>query len=137
MPGIDSHVFSFALSVFLFFGAANLTIELIISLVVLCKKLKATMQSHYSLESGKLEVRSSLHRDEFPKMSASLLAQVMALSSADRLMLSSLLDVLSHDGIHLADTEEKAVTQGSTSGHDEDLGWLHFSGRESRPNSTH
>ena len=137
MPGVDSHLFSVALSVFLFFGAANLTIELLISLVVLYKKLRATLQSHYSLELGKLEVHSSSARDGFPTMNASLVAQVMALSPANRQLISSLLDTLSHDGLHLIGAEEKAVTQRSTSGHDEDLGWLHFSGRQSKPDFTH
>jgi hypothetical protein len=137
MPGVDSRVFSFALSVFLVFGAAHLTVELMISLVVLCKKLTATMQSHYSLESGKLEAPGSLHRDEFPQMNASLLAQVMALSPTDRQIISSLLDALSRNAPPMTRAEERRVTQNSADGQDEDLGWLRFSGAKSNSNLTH
>jgi hypothetical protein len=130
MPGVDSHVFSFALNVFLFFGAANLTVELMISFVVVCKKLKATVQSHYSLGSGKLEAPGSLHRDE-PPPNASLLAQILALSPADRLAVSSLLETLNAPPI------TGSVTQQSTDGQDEDLGWLRFSGGKSNSNLAH
>ena len=102
MPDLHSQIFSLALSVFLFFGAANLTIELMISFIVLCKKLNATRQSHYSLESGKIETPSSLHAHELPAVSASLLAQVMALSPADRQLIISLLDLLSRNPSHLS-----------------------------------
>jgi len=137
MPGVDYRVFSFALNVFLIFGAANLTVELMISFIVLCKKLKATIQSHYSLESGKLEAPSSLDRDEFPKMSASLLAQIMALGPADRQIVSSLLDLLSRNGPYLTGAQEKSFSQNSISGHDEYLGWLRISGGKSNSNLTH
>lgn len=132
MPGVDSHVFSFALNVFLFFGAANLTVELMISFVVVCKKLKATVQSHYSLGSGKLEASGSLQRDEHPP-NASLLAQILALSPADRQAMSSLLDTLSRNAPPIT----RSVTQQPTDGEDEDLGWLHFSGGKSNSNLTH
>ncbi len=137
MPNIDSRIFSFALTGFLFFGAANLTIELMISFVLLCKKLKATVQSQYPLESGKLEVPSSLHRNELPQVNASLLGQLMALSPADRQIISSVLDVLSGKGPHVTRAEERRITQHSTDGHDEDLGWLRFSGGKSNSNLTH
>jgi hypothetical protein len=136
MLGVDSHLFSFALNVFLFFGAANLTVELMISFVVLCKKLKATMQSHYSLESGKLQEPSSLHRALLPQLSASLLSQVMALSPADRQIVRSLLDVSSVNG-SLTSAQENSFSENSTSGHVEDLGWLRISGRKSNSNLTH
>jgi hypothetical protein len=137
MPDVDFHLFSVALSVFLFFGAANLSTEQLISLVALYKKLRATLRSHYSLELGKLEVPSSLESDGSTKMDASLVSQVMALSPADRQSLSSLLEMLSHNGLHSSGAAEKAVTQRSTSGHDEDLGSLHFSDQRSKPNLTH
>jgi hypothetical protein len=136
MPGVDSHVFSIALNVFLFFSAANLTIELMISFVVLCKKLKATMQSPYSLESGKLEVPSSLHRDGIRQMNASLLAQVMSLTPDDRQLISSLLDALSRNGPPMTHAAEGSVTQNAD-GQYEDLGWLRFSGEKSNSNLTH
>ena len=44
-------------AIFLLIASAKLIIEELISLVTLFKKLKATMQSEYSLESGKLKVR--------------------------------------------------------------------------------
>jgi hypothetical protein len=135
MPGIDSHVFSFALNVFLSFGAANLTVELMISFVVLCKKLKATMQSQYSLESGKLEVPGSLHRGPFPQMNASLLSQVMALSPADRQIIRSLLDMSS--GNSSPSAQENSFSENSTPGDYEDLGWLRISGGKSNSNLTH
>jgi hypothetical protein len=136
MPGVDSHVFSFALNVFLFFGAASLTIELMIPLVVQCKRLKATMQSQYSMESGKLEARDSLHRDEFSKMSASLLTQVMALSPADRQIIRSLLDVSPGNG-SFTGAQKNSFSENSSSGHDEDLGWLRISGGKSKSSLTH
>jgi hypothetical protein len=137
MPDVDSHLFSVALNVFLFFGAAHLSTEQLISLVVLYKKLRAILRSHYSLELGKLEVDSSLEPDESTKMDASLVAQVMALSPADRQVLSSLLEILSLDGLHSSGAAGKAVTQRSTSGHDEDLGSLDLSAKRSKPNLTH
>jgi hypothetical protein len=136
MPGFDSHLFSIALNVFLIFSAANLSTEKLISLVVLYKKLRATMKSKYSLELGKLEGHDSLESDEPTKMNASLVAQVMALSPADRQLIRSLLDTLLHNGSHSIGLTERAVTQRSTSEHHEDLGWLHFSGRESKRNLT-
>jgi hypothetical protein len=136
MPSIDSHVFSFALSTFLFFGSANLTVELMISFIVLCKKLKATFQSRYSLESGKLESPGSLHRDNFPGMSASLLTQVMSLSASDRQTIRSILE-MSLRNESLTGAQEESLNQDSTSGHDEDLGWLRISGGKSNSNLTH
>jgi hypothetical protein len=58
MPGLDSHIFALALTLFLLIGSANLTLEQLINLLTLLKKLKATMEAEYSLEKGKLEVRS-------------------------------------------------------------------------------
>jgi hypothetical protein len=55
MPDIDSHIFSVALSFFLLIGAANLMIEQLITFVKLCKKLKATLKSEYSIKTGKLK----------------------------------------------------------------------------------
>lgn len=66
MPDLEARIFSAALIVFLLTGAAKLTIEQLISLVILLKKLKATMKGTYSLESGRLEVRA-LERDELSK----------------------------------------------------------------------
>jgi hypothetical protein len=45
-------------ALFLIIASAKLIIEELISLVKLFKKLKATINSEYSLESGKLKVRS-------------------------------------------------------------------------------
>src|SRR6267154_4805113 len=135
MPGVDSHVFSFALNVFLFFGAADLTVELMISFVVLCKKLKATMQSQYSLASGKLETPGSLHRSLFPQMNASLLSQVMALSPADRQIIRSLLEMSS--GNSSPSAQENSFSENSTPVDYEDLGWLPISRGKSASNLTH
>lgn len=55
VPGVDSTIFAVALSAFLLIGALKLTIEQLISLVILVKKLKATVLSSYSLETGKLQ----------------------------------------------------------------------------------
>jgi hypothetical protein len=63
MPGLDPLIFSVALSIFLFTGATNLTIDQLISIVILFKKLKAIMKSDYSLESAKLEERSPREPD--------------------------------------------------------------------------
>jgi hypothetical protein len=136
MPGVDSQIFSLALSVFLVFGATNLAIELTISLVVLCKRLKATVQSHYSLESGRLDVPSPSQSDEFPKISASLLTQIMALSPADRQIIRSVLDISSANGSLIGD-QEKRVGGDSTSDGDQDLGWLRISGGKSNSDLTH
>jgi len=136
MPGVDSQIFSLALSVFLFFGATNLTIELTISLVVVCKRLKATVQSHYSLESGKLEAPGSSNSYEFPKISASLLTQIMALSPPDRQIIRSILDISSGNS-SLTGAQEKRVGEDSISGGDEDLGWLRISGDKSNLSLTH
>lgn len=136
MPGIDSQIFSFALNVFHLFVAANLTIELLISLVVLCKRLKTTIQSRYSLESGKLEVPNSLQPVEPAKMNTSLLVQIAALSPADRELLRSFLDVLSRDS-YSTRGEQNNVKQNPQECHDQDLGWLRFAGGKSDPNLTH
>lgn len=95
MPGIDSHVFSYALTGFLIFGAANLTIELIIAFVLSCKKLKATILTRYDLESGKLKPSSSTPVVEIHQLDAAILSRVLALSPADRQVIRSLLDTLS------------------------------------------
>lgn len=58
MPGLDSQIFTVALTLFLLIGSAKLTIEQLITLVILLKRLKATFEGEYSLETGKLEVRS-------------------------------------------------------------------------------
>jgi hypothetical protein len=44
MPGVDSQIFSIALTLFLAIGAASLTIEKLIHLVGQIKKLKATVR---------------------------------------------------------------------------------------------
>lgn len=127
MPSIDSQVFSFALSTFLFFGSANLTVELMISFVVLCKKLKATLHSHYSLESGKLEVPGAPHRNDTPGMSASLVAQIIALSPAERRTIRSILEISSGSD-SLISNQDRGLGKDSNSAADEDLGWLRISG---------
>lgn len=70
MPDLEAQIFSAALIVFLLTGAAKLTIEQLISLVILFKKLKATIKSDYSLESGKLEMRTTGERDESSHVTA-------------------------------------------------------------------
>lgn len=92
MPDIDSQVFSYALTGFLIFGAANLTIELITAFVLSCKKLKSTILSPYDLESGKLKPSRSTPVFELHTLDAALLSQVLALSPADRQIIRSLLD---------------------------------------------
>jgi hypothetical protein len=57
MSGPEWLVLWIAPVLFLLIAAAKLIIEELISLVTLFKKLKATMKSEYSLESGKLKVR--------------------------------------------------------------------------------
>lgn len=56
---VDSMIFAVALSLFLLIGALKLIIEQLITLVVLFKKLKATIRSSYSLETGQLEIKSA------------------------------------------------------------------------------
>ena len=51
MPGLDSYIFHFALSAFLLIGALKLTIEQLITLVVLVKKLNATIKTRYSFQT--------------------------------------------------------------------------------------
>jgi len=53
-------------ALFLLIASAKLIIEELISLVTLLKKLKATMKSEYSLESGKLKIRE--RRDVVKKL---------------------------------------------------------------------
>ena len=55
MPDLESQIFSMALIFFLLIGSAKLTIEQLITLVILFKKLKATIEGEYSLETEKLE----------------------------------------------------------------------------------
>ena len=68
MPDIDSQIFSVALTFFLLIGSAKLTIEQVINLVILFKKLKATIESQYSLEKGKLEPRARGEPEETAKI---------------------------------------------------------------------
>ncbi len=55
MLEFGSHIVRFALTGFFIIGALNLNIKQIIAFVTLIKKLKATLGSRYSLETGKLE----------------------------------------------------------------------------------
>ena len=57
MSGLESLILWIAPALFLLIASAKLIIEELISLITLCKKLKATMKSEYSLNSGKLKVR--------------------------------------------------------------------------------
>ena len=57
MSGPEWLILWVAPAIFLLIAAAKLIIEELISLVTLFKKLKATIGSEYSLESGKLRVR--------------------------------------------------------------------------------
>ncbi len=79
MPGLDSRIFSIALILFLLISCAEvaikqlinlakLTIEQLISLVSLFKKLKATIESKYSLESEEPETRIRREPDETPRI---------------------------------------------------------------------
>ncbi len=61
MPDLESLIFSMALILFLLIGSAKLIIEELIALVMMFKKLKATIDSDYSLLTGKLEVPSEVH----------------------------------------------------------------------------
>ena len=56
MSGPEWLILWIAPALFLLIAALKLIIEELISLVTLFKKLKATMKSEYSLESGKLRV---------------------------------------------------------------------------------
>jgi|GEM_PF-2407115 len=67
MPDLEAQILSVVLIVFLLTGAAKLTIEQLISLVILWKKLQATIKSDYSLESGKLEKPATGERDGLSK----------------------------------------------------------------------
>ena len=75
MPDPGPQILSVALIIFVSIGvvrlsiellasAGKLTIEELISLIIRFKKLKATMKSEYSLESGKLEMRELAEPDE-------------------------------------------------------------------------
>ena len=55
MPDLDSQIFSVAVVVFLLIGAAKLTIEQLINLVIQFKRLRATIEARYSLEIKDLE----------------------------------------------------------------------------------
>jgi len=57
MSGPEWLILWIATALFLPIASVKLIIEELISLVTLFKKLKATMKSEYSLESGKLKVR--------------------------------------------------------------------------------
>ena len=57
MSGPEWLILWIAPALFLLIAALKLIIEELISLVTLFKKLKATMKSEYSLESGELRVR--------------------------------------------------------------------------------
>ena len=56
MSGPEWLILWIAAALFLLIAALKLIIAELISLVTLFKKLKATMKSEYSLESGKLRV---------------------------------------------------------------------------------
>lgn len=55
MSGPEVYVFLGAAAVFPLVAFAKLLLEEVISVVVLVKKLMATLRSEYSLDSGKLE----------------------------------------------------------------------------------
>jgi hypothetical protein len=63
MPDLESQIFSVALILFLMIGSAKLIIEQLTALVIQFKKLKATIESEYSVETGKLEVRPRAEHD--------------------------------------------------------------------------
>jgi hypothetical protein len=52
MSELKTYIFSIALVLFLTFGAARLLLEELIALVLLIKKLIATIKANYPLESG-------------------------------------------------------------------------------------
>jgi hypothetical protein len=54
MSELDSLIFAIAFSLFLFIGAAKLTVEQLIALVILLKKLRATIKAEYSPEAEEL-----------------------------------------------------------------------------------
>ena len=62
MPDYGAQVFSVALFLFLVIGSAKLTIEQLIALIVLVKRLIATLGSDYCLETGKLTPRRTQKR---------------------------------------------------------------------------
>ena len=126
MPDFDSHVFSSALSVFLVFGAGNLALELMISLIVSYKRLKATVQNRYSFDSGKLEAPNSWPHDQRSELSPALLAQIIALSPADRRTLSSFLEACSG-----------SVQSKNRQEEDQDLGLLSFPRSKTSSKFTH
>ena len=132
MPGIDSQVFSYALTGFLIFGAANLTIELIIAFVLSFKKLKATILTPFDLESGKLRPVRPINNDDGRKLNAALLSQIMTLSSADRQVVRSILETL--NALQLEASGNASTNDLEVKPH-EDLGMLRFSRREFRVDS--
>lgn len=92
MPDIDARIFAFALHGFLFFGAANLTVELMTSFILLCKKLKATIQAPYDLQSGTLKPCSVVNSLEMHKGNETVLNQLLALTPEDRQIINSILN---------------------------------------------
>lgn len=79
MPDFHSQILSLTSDVLLLVGALKLTIELVIPLVTLFKKLKATVKSEYSLESGRLEVLTLNEREVVSKVASERVESEVAL----------------------------------------------------------
>ena len=124
MPDIDARIFTFALHGFLFFGAANLTIELMTSFILLCKKLKATVQAPYDLKSGTLKPGCLVDSSEIPKLNATVLNRLLALTPEDRQIINSILDTLSNRRL---DDIGNISNHASDSEEPEYLGWVRVS----------
>ena len=60
MSVLESPIYWIAPTLFLVIALAKLFVEELIALVRLCKKLKATFRSEYSLKTGKLEPRERM-----------------------------------------------------------------------------
>ena len=134
MPDIDARIFTFALHGFLFFGAANLTVELMTSFILLCKKLKATVRAPYDLQSGTLKPGRLVDSSESEKLNATVLNRLLALTPNDRQIINSILDKLSNRRLEDIGTTS---THTADSQEPEYLGWVRVSRNVSSSDLTH
>jgi len=107
MPGVDSIIFSAALTALLFLSAASVIIDKVNSFVISCKKLRTTIRSSCSADSEDHKLVGLDAHDRISDRTVSLFAQVRRLSSADqRLLIKAVHDRLSQDDLDLIAAEK-------------------------------